>query len=83
MHTKLFEKPAMPVLIAIGSILILNACAMMTVSVETRLFCEVAKPILWSTRDTDETIKQAKAHNAVGKRLDCAKVNSEWKAYNG
>jgi hypothetical protein len=32
-------------------------------------FCAVAKPILWSARDTDETIVQAKEHNAVGIKL--------------
>jgi hypothetical protein len=32
-------------------------------------FCAVAKPILWSARDTDETIRQAKEHNAVGATL--------------
>lgn len=32
-------------------------------------FCRVAKPISWSSRDTDETIREVKAHNAVGKAL--------------
>jgi len=32
-------------------------------------FCAVAKPILWSAKDTDETIRQAKAHNAVFRAL--------------
>jgi hypothetical protein len=32
-------------------------------------FCLVAKPIYWSAGDTDETIKQVKAHNAAGKIL--------------
>lgn len=32
-------------------------------------FCKVAEPIYWSGRDTDQTIKQAKEHNAVGKSL--------------
>lgn len=30
-------------------------------------FCDIAKPIYWSDQDTDETIQQAKEHNAVGK----------------
>ena len=32
-------------------------------------FCSIAEPITWSTRDTDETIRGVKEHNAVGKRL--------------
>jgi hypothetical protein len=27
----------------------------------------IAKPIYWSAKDTDETIRQVKAHNAVYK----------------
>jgi hypothetical protein len=32
-------------------------------------FCTVAKPIIWSSRDTDETIREVKKHNAVYVRL--------------
>ena len=32
-------------------------------------FCSVAEPIYWSGLDTKPTIKQVKAHNAVGKAL--------------
>jgi hypothetical protein len=32
-------------------------------------FCDIARPITWSTRDTPETVLEVKAHNAVGKRL--------------
>ena len=32
-------------------------------------FCDVAKPILWSARDSDETIEQVKEHNAIGAAL--------------
>lgn len=32
-------------------------------------FCEVAEPIGWSARDTDQTIKQVKQFNAVGTEL--------------
>ena len=35
----------------------------------TSVYCASAKPMRWSDNDTDETIRQAKAHNAVGKRL--------------
>lgn len=34
-------------------------------------FCAEAKPIYWADGDTDPTIAQVKAHNAVGRRL-CA-----------
>jgi len=30
-------------------------------------FCDGAKPIYWSGKDTRPTIQQVKAHNAVGK----------------
>jgi hypothetical protein len=32
-------------------------------------FCAAAKPILWSARDSDETIRQVKEHNAAGSAL--------------
>jgi hypothetical protein len=32
-------------------------------------FCQVAKPMVWSLRDTDSTIEQVKEHNAVGAAL--------------
>ncbi len=31
-------------------------------------FCDGAKPIYWSSKDTNQTIWAAKAHNAVGKQ---------------
>jgi hypothetical protein len=31
-------------------------------------FCDGAKPIYWSKKDTDKTIWQIKEHNAVGKQ---------------
>ena len=42
---------------------LLSACA----SVPKGNFCDTAKPILWAPADTDATIRQVKAHNAVGK----------------
>ena len=48
----------------------LSGCATMTDSsapIESHApFCAVARPFLWSDRDTDETIRQAKEHNAAG-----------------
>ncbi len=33
----------------------------------TLAFCDAAHPLYWSRKDTLETIKQIKMHNAVGK----------------
>jgi hypothetical protein len=33
------------------------------------VFCRSAQPIRWSKADSDETIREAKAHNAVGRKL--------------
>lgn len=34
---------------------------------DTAAFCDIARQIYWSRKDTLETVKQVKAHNAVGK----------------
>lgn len=60
-----------------GLTLILTACATMTDLGGARdapppqraAFCDVAKPIGWAVLDTNQTIAEVKAHNAVGKRL--------------
>lgn len=55
--------------------LTLTSCAARTDSVATEPitgaenFCRIAKPITWSSRDTDETIREVKAHNAAGVAL--------------
>lgn len=49
--------------------LTLGACATTTGTGGTDVFCRSSQPIRWSVTDSDETIRQAKAHNAVGKRL--------------
>lgn len=36
-------------------------------------FCEIAKPISWSTKDTPETVREIKEHNAVWHKL-CDKL---------
>jgi len=33
------------------------------------VYCDVEKPISWSTKDTDQTIRDVKEHNAVYKSL--------------
>ena len=59
----------------LGSMLTLSSCATMTGSgvtdtdakrVSQLLFCDGAKPVHWSTTDSDFTIRQARVHNAVG-----------------
>ena len=50
----------------------LTGCAMTTAlkgQIENAPFCSVAEPIYWSGKDSLPTIKQVKAHNAVGKSL--------------
>lgn len=39
----------------------------------TRVPCQSFQPIRWSSRDTDQTVLQAKEHNASGKALGCWK----------
>ena len=34
---------------------------------DTAAFCDMARPIYWSRKDTLATIQQVKLHNAVGK----------------
>lgn len=61
-----------PALLATALMLTLASCASQTASNETdaaRLFCTVARPITWASADTDQTIREIKAHNAVGARL--------------
>lgn len=64
-------KPLARLLIA-SSLAGLAACMTLTGSGATKpLFCDIAKPIYWSAKDTDETIVQAKELNALGVKL-CA-----------
>lgn len=58
-----------PALMLFGAMPILAACATTTGTAATKVYCGAASPIRWSSADTDETIRQAKAHNAVGRRL--------------
>jgi hypothetical protein len=47
-------------------LLILAGCATMTASVGTdAVACSAFEPIRWSKKDTDDTIRQAKGHNAA------------------
>lgn len=49
----------------LGLTLCLVGCATTTGSVATDVSCEAFEPILWSEKDTDETIRQIREHNAV------------------
>lgn len=75
MRNTRFERQMRLGLMLGSAMLILSACATTTGSGATDplpgadTFCRVAKPISWSSRDTDETIREVKAHNAVGKAL--------------
>lgn len=47
-------------------LLTLQGCVTTTASVETdAVACSAFEPIRWSAKDTDETIRQAKEHNAA------------------
>jgi hypothetical protein len=47
-------------------LLILAGCATTTASVGTNaVACSAFEPIRWSKKDTDNTIRQAKEHNAA------------------
>lgn len=69
------KRPKMLALSLIASTLILTSCESLT-ALRDRLkpkaevgFCRIAKPISWADEDTDQTIKEVKAHNAVGVKL--------------
>lgn len=47
----------------------LAGCATTTASGGRDVFCGAAAPIRWSAADSDETLRQVKAHNAVGRAL--------------
>jgi hypothetical protein len=51
----------------------LTSCASLTDFVETDVsettYCRIARPISWSSQDTDQTIREVKEHNAVGVEL--------------
>lgn len=55
-------------LILIAAALLITGCQSVPKTTAGN-FCDIAKPIYWADGDTDETILQAKEHNAVGKSL--------------
>lgn len=48
-----------------------TACTRTTATGATEVACGAFEPLYWSSQDTPETIRQAKAHNAAGKALGC------------
>lgn len=63
-----FAKPAL----MLAMLLTLPGCvtAMGSSGTETgKAICDQFRPLRWSDKDTDETIRQAKANNAVGKAI--------------
>jgi hypothetical protein len=51
-------------------LLILAGCATTTASVGTdAIACSAFEPIRWSNKDTDDTIRQVKEHNAAWKAI--------------
>lgn len=52
-----------------SSLLALTGCATATVTGETDVYCKATRFITWSGADTDQTIREAKAHNAVRLKL--------------
>ena len=69
MRTRLWRGHALRATTLIAGMLTLAGCATTTGTGATKVYCGAAAPIAWSVSDTDETIRQAKAHNAVGRRL--------------
>lgn len=63
------NKAKLLVLTLLSATLTLGGCATTTASGGTdapkTVVCKVFQPISWSSKDTDETIKEVKAHNAV------------------
>lgn len=48
---------------------ILTGCAKMMATLAIDTSCKAFRPITWSHSDTDQTIKEVKAHNAVYDKL--------------
>jgi len=61
-----FARRAMRAALLPMPLLILTGCATTTASVGTdAVACSAFEPIRWSNKDTEDTIRQAKEHNAA------------------
>ena len=59
---------AMRAALLLTPLLILQGCVTTTGTVATdAIACSAFEPIRWSAKDTDETIRQVKGHNAAWK----------------
>jgi hypothetical protein len=66
MRSILFARRAMRAALLLMPLLILAGCATTTASVGTdAVACSAFEPIRWSRKDTDETIRHVKVHNAA------------------
>lgn len=68
----MLRKRRLPLALTLSALLLitLTGCVTTTGSavptVSELRFCDGARPIYWAKQDTTSTIKQVKAHNAVG-----------------
>lgn len=72
MRTTRFERRTTHALMLAFGMLAITGCKTTdTVAIEpgADTFCRIARPITWSTRDTPETAREVKEHNAAYKRL--------------
>jgi outer membrane biogenesis lipoprotein LolB len=59
------------------TLLILTGCATTTASAETdAVACSAFEPIRWSKKDADETIRQVKESDLLGRRAIAALANT-------
>lgn len=65
---KISEKP-LTLATALVMTLLMAGCMTTTGSGGTKVACVGFKPITWSTADTDATVVEVKAHNAVWKAV--------------
>jgi type IV pilus biogenesis protein CpaD/CtpE len=56
-------------LVAGIALLSLMGCATNRLVGGTSVYCDIARPIGWSSADDSRTIQEVKSHNAVGKEL--------------
>lgn len=72
MPTAPFAKLTLRASMLLFAMLTLSACGHLTDSGATEpvrgaeTFCAISQPITWSGRDTDQTIREVKSHNATG-----------------